>query len=544
MSWLGLLLCVLGAAEAAQVLLQADSQKLTVGQAVQMHLTVVDAKPDEPPVLPQVEGLEIVSLGRPAYSRQSRNLQTTTTLTYSFQVTATLPGDHALAAVPVQVDGETLYSKPLRFTVSEQPGSGAESLVATISDEDGQLWVGQALVYSLQFMTSRRMVDRRWTPPTFEGMVTPPDVQRGLREYQTAIEGQAHLVVEVEEPLVVTSAGRRNIAPSVFTVQYPVQSARRQPMGFPGMGFTETQTQLFTSEAIELEVLPLPDEGRDEQAWSGLVGRFVAVAALSSESVAVGESSTMVVTVTGEGNLSGFTLPPLELDGLRAYDDTSELVTGVQDGQLVGQAVFRRALVPETAGTVELPALRVQVFDPVEGAYVWLETGPLRLEVTEGEGQAQVETFTDAPAAQRRDVQSLGQDLLPIHAQARLSDQTFSPAVLGLAGLPWLAFLGLVVRQRLARPGPEASHRERLARDLEALDPTDLAGLERAFRDALAIALDRPAAGLTRDDLAGLDQGLRDRAEQLYLDLERARYGGGGAALTQDVRALCQELVA
>ena len=538
------LVAIVAPAFAAQVLLDADTTRLQVGQSVGLHVTVVDGS-SKRPELPEVEGLRFVPAGQ-QIGFQMVNFQNIKTVTYSWQLTAEQEGSFGIPSVPVEVDGSTLHSNPLRLSVaSRDSGHGGESLQASLSDADGRLWVGQTVVYDLRFATPRRLVDRRWTPPSFEGMVSEQDTERKVREYQAAIDGQPHEMVEVAEPLVVTAAGRRTIAPSVFTVQYPVQRSRRNTRDPFGMGFIETTTEIFTSEALEVEVFDLPAEGRDEALWTGLVGDFTLTTELSDERVALGESVTLDLVLVGDGSLAGFSLPTLEeREGYRVYDDAAEVQAEIVEGGFLTKGVYRRAIVPSEVGTLSLEPVQLQVFDPSSGRYELLTSAGATLEVVEGEAVADLESFSDGEVDSRREVKDLGEDILTIKTTPSGRSAVFDPRwFLGFGGLPGLALFG-VLGARWARARQQAVDPRRDLQDRLARAGEDLAELEDLFREALGLRLGKPPAGLERADLAGLDEALRPRCEALYAELEAARYGGAGGDLTDRVVALCRELLA
>ncbi|MCP4810639.1 MAG: protein BatD [Proteobacteria bacterium] len=537
---MSLFIAVVAPVQAAQVVLEVDTTRPRVGQTIGLHLTVVDGASSRPD-LPDIPGLEVI----PADTNVGMsiiNFKKIKTVTYSWRVTPTTSGSIGIPAVTLDVDGVTANSNALRLSVSE--GADADSgevLEVSLSDDDGRIWVGQTLVYELSFRTPSSMYDRRWTPPTFDGMVSEQTGQRAVREFKAAYDDEPFQVVEVSEPLVVTSAGRWTITPSVFTVQYPVKRQRRDPMRDMGFGsmFVDTRTEVFTSDVFEIEATPLPLEGRDDALWTGLVGSYVISATPSDTSIAMGESMTLDVRILGDGTLSGFALPEQTADGYRSYDDAAEIKAVVEEGRFITQGDFRRAIVPEAEGMVTVAPIELQVFDPTSGEYVVVATEPFELMVTPGEANSELESFSSGDIDARRDVRELGEDILPIHAAPSTRSEVFSflGAPLALIGLPWLAFLGLVGRDLRTRFAPQVDPRVALRAQVAAIG--DVASAETAFRAVLAWKLGIPPAAVERG-LCGDIEG----ADALYKDLEAARYGGAGADLSAQVRAFCDGLLA
>ena len=534
-----MLVAIVAQAHAAELVLEADTTRPTVGETIGLHLTVVDGGSDRPE-LPAIDGLKVQPAGTQV-GMSMINFQKIRTVTYSWAVTPTTAGSIGIPAITLEVDGVTKNSNALRLSVSDGAAGGGEVLEVSLSDDDGVLYVGQTVLYGLEFRTPTSMYDRRWTPPTFEGMVSEQTSERIVREFKAAYDDEPFQVVSVAEPLVVTAAGRRTITPSVFTVQYPVKRQRRDPMRDVGFGsmFVDTRTEVFTSQVFEVEAIDVPVEGRDDAIWTGLIGEFALTAELSDARVALGESATLTLTLLGDGTLAGFELPPVETEGYRTYDDSAEVEAGLRDGAFVTQGVFRRAIVPEAEGVVAIDPVELQVFDPVTGEYVLLETDPFELEVLPGEVAGELESFSEGGVDARRDVAELGEDILPIHAEPSRRSGIFSflGAPAALIGLPWLAFLGLVGRDLRQKYAPAEDPRVALRAQVSGI--TDLAGAEAAFRAVLAWKIGTTAAALERSMVTDIDG-----AEALYREIDAARYGGAGADLTERVRSFSTGLLA
>jgi len=316
-------------------------------------------------------------------------------------------------------------------------------------------------------------------------------------------------------------------------------------------------------------VKPLPPA---PPGFTGLVGNFNFQARLAKSTLKVGESTTLEVVLRGRGNLRAAAEPPLpSLPAFKMYDDKAESELHAEGDAIVGRKVYRRALVPTSAGDYEIPALALVSFDPARGAYVTATTEPIAVHVLAGDGEEPLHVASAvAPATPARgSVEVLGEDILPIHTRARLTtrDDHRGFAFAGL-GLPPLAFvLALVVTRRRRRL---ASHRGlarrsgafREARKTLTSARTSLRqgrpdeavrAADRALRGFVGDALDVPGLALTAaevesqlraagvaDDLAG---AVRARLERL----EAATYGGGSAevdppAVIADVERLVRAL--
>ena len=182
------------------------------------------------------------------------------------------------------------------------------------------------------------------------------------------------------------------------------------------------------------------------------------------------------------------------------------------------------------------------VYDPGEGQYRTVRSEPLILTVLPGEeGGGVITSFAGESGDQRRDVVSLGEDVLPVAGGQTVGDRTVAGARTALAGvvvlpaLMWGLLAGLVW-WRGRTPDPVALLRQRLAALPQEPGPR-LAEIEAIFREAAALRLGVAAPGLDSSAVAALG----DEPAKLYGDLERARYGGGQVDdLENRVRAFIQ----
>lgn len=140
------------------------------------------------------------------------------------------------------------------------------------------------------------------------------------------------------------------------------------------------------SQDIEIEVLPLPSEGRPS-TFSGAVGSFQLQ--LESERSIVPQHSPVTITLTlsGEGNFQSVDAIPIPLPpGFEVYDSKSGARGTTPLGMrkdLSSQKVFQVTAIPRSAGKFTIAPIEWNYFDPRKKTYEKLVTKPLEIEVTE-----------------------------------------------------------------------------------------------------------------------------------------------------------------
>lgn len=537
------LLLSLASALAAQAQLRLESQELVEGQTVTARLLVIDGRARGVPSLPAGEGLQVQFQGQSSEFSWVNGRSTRVTA-YVYAVSAVRAGTWSLGPAEVEVGSETLAVEALSLEVGERDaGLSQAGVSAELSDDTP--FLGQTVVYRMQYRHTERLLDARWTPPDYDGFVTERSAEAAERSYTVEVDGQTVGVKEVHVPLVAVGEGTRTVGPStfvgVFADQRRASGSRGRRDLFEDFGLTRNvREDRAVAGSIPLEIRPLPAEGKPAD-FSGLVGRFGLRAVPGATRVGVGESVTLTIELVGDGTMVGLELPPAPEDaGFRAYDDAPEVAAQVREGEFMSKATFRRALVPEAEGELVVPPVELVVFDPVDEAYVTVRSEPVVLQVGPGSGEdAEVSSFSEDDGPRGEEVGARGDDILPAPREASLGDATLQGALLpaaALVTLPGLAWTGLLLAGLTRREDPWRA----LARRLDALpaEPAErLGALEATFREAAALRLGRPAPGLDEAAVAELGEG----ALALYRDLGAARYGGLDVAdLDARVRAFVQ----
>ena len=296
---------------------------------------------------------------------------------------------------------------------------------------------------------------------------------------------------------------------------------------------------------ITIEILPIPEAGRPTP-YFGAVGRFQIQAALDKDTVKVGSSVKLTLTVTGQGNFEFLRMPTID---------------ELPDFHKLGQAEAKRDadkvvvtydFTPLSEAVHEVPAIEWNYFDTTPGVekFALVKTSPLPLVVKpipNGETLAPlVNTTVKSVTPGVDDIFDLPDFAGPAAELRR------APAWLGwLAALgPWLlAVFGLAAYKTLRRragdlDGQRARGALRTFRKARAAGGEPLEALAGYLADRLGV----PAAAVIRPDLrerlvqAQLEPALAAEVANAIEQGTAARYGGGQAIDGQQVEQLVQRL--
>ena len=502
---------------------EVDARKIGVEDQIQLTITVEGSGAPDGIELPPLANLDVVA--GPSQSTQvsivNGRMSQSRSTTYVLQpravgkaeVGALRLGDQVAPAIPIEVVAGSARppkrQRPDPFGMDpfgEMVGRRRERaaparLLVEAAPSRTRLRVGEPLVLTYSLYTQTSVTDLQFkNAPQFTGFWV-----EDLERPQVSASGEAATVGGesyrrfpiLRKLLFPTKAGTLTIPPASFRIGLARQGF------FDSGGAVERATQPLT---ITVEALP------DAAGFSGAVGRFRAAASLDRDVVPLGEAATLRFRVEGTGNLKWIERgPEVVAKGARVFPPQAKSDLRTTAEGISGARTWEFVVVPETSGTVEVPALSFSYFDPSAGRIVVAETTPLALRVEGGTVAAGLPS-TPSRATGALPLRS-ELDLHPAGALA-VSGRTLALA----AGLALLLHAGLWGAGRLRGGARRGAGRASSPRSVRAA----LHDLERAGREATS---KEQAAGLVEralheafGEITDEDESERARAVRALLD--------------------------
>lgn len=400
---------------AAEVIATIDRPEATVED--QLLLTVViEGSTGAEPVLPEIPQFEVYPRGQ---STQVRfiNGRRSSSVTYNYLLVPKTTGVIQIGPVTAEIDGEILTSQPFQVSILEASAQPQQQrdLFITSRVSTTNPFVGQEVIYIWRFYRRVRIGDARLEPQEFQGFLVE-DLGE-VREYQTAVNGVEYLVSEIRKALFSQEVGSLVIPASRLTCEVLVRNSRRsRSLMDDFFGSSSTETKVLRSARIDIEVRPLPPP---PDGFSGLVGSFTIDASMSKQQLKVGESATLRLTVSGNGNVQLIGEPELaDLPAFKVYGDQPERSVNRNGRSLSGSRSFSKALVPLEPGNWTIPPVSVHYFDPETATFKAAVTAEIPLFVAPAEGSEDLHlTEFIAPTTGKVAVRILADDILPIYGE-------------------------------------------------------------------------------------------------------------------------------
>ena len=449
---------------------------------------------------------------------------------YTYILQAKKTGTYTLAPAKATVKGDQISSKAVQINVVEG-GSGSQSQAqqggssqgqaqqgsrSNASADTGELFmrltlskrevmVGEPITATLKIYQRANLTgfeDAKF--PKFNGfwsqeVDTPQSIefqreQVGDKMYNAAVLRRWVLIPQ--------KAGTLTIDPSEIVCLVNVRTQRPRT-GSVFDDFFEndyvTQRQRVSTPAMAVKVSALP--GGAPAGFSGAVGEYSVSAKLSKDALKTHDAASLIVTVTGKGNVSLVEAPKIDFPpDFEAYD--VKTTSGTDRSGTSGSKTFEYPFIPRSPGEFTLPPVRFSYYDVKNRRYATASTDSLKLTVERGAAGASQPSQDGAGTLKvdRKGVKNLGEDIRFIKTKTSLSEEkgffVGKPAYWILVGLFLLAAgaIWLSLRKLAARRADVAGSRGRKA-TRQALKRLKLAGdflnknLYTAFYEELHRAL-------------------------------------------------------
>lgn len=449
-------------AEEIRISARVDKNQLSLEDSLQLSITVHGVQNAPDPRLPELPDFKIRA-GGTSSSTQIINGEMSTTVTKNYQLVPQKTGTFTIAPATLILAGVAYQTEPITLTVSPstqntRKKTSSAFVETSISNENP--FVNEQVIYT--FKLYRRVEARNFNlAMSYEENDFRKEDLGDAKVVSQVINGMQYKVHELSAALFPIHSGQVQIPPAILELDFINRSRNsRQRNPFPGFfddsffgSRGSTIHKILRSDPIQVNVRPLPNNGKPKN-FSNLVGKIELSATLGKKKLEVGDTTTLTVKLTGPGHVKelSLVLPKME-DTFKIYPDQPESKTFTQGNDLIGEKVFKFALVPLKSGIVTLPPITLPYFDPATEIYQTAMTPSVALTIlpaSDSEKMQITESKLTNEHTPGNNIKILGEDILPIHTQladfeeARGPDMMFYTAGMMISPVLFLLFTGYV----------------------------------------------------------------------------------------------------
>jgi tetratricopeptide (TPR) repeat protein len=351
--------------------------------------------------------------------KTTRSTQTS----YTYVLMPRKEGTFQLPAASAKVGNKTLTSPVKTIKVAK---SGASSASSNPTQQNAYSVSGEDLFMRLEVSKSRVVIGEPFTAsirlyqrvniagyedfrlPSFDGfwsqvVAAPQEIQfqretvgeeiynvATIRSYTLIPQQSGDLVIDPSELVCVLRVRSRSTAGSIFDsfFQDDYNTIRKR----------------VSTKPVTIRVAALPQP--QPESFCGGVGKFSIRTMVTRDSLATHDAASLVVTVSGKGNLALIQAPKVNFPpDFEAYD--------VKTTDKDGSKVFEYPFIPRHYGDFVIPPVEFSYYDISAGKYVTVSGEPLPVKVSRTEGDLQPsggssQVFSGVAG---RDVRNLGTDI-------------------------------------------------------------------------------------------------------------------------------------
>ena len=475
---------------------------------------------------------------------------------YTYILQARKTGTITIPSAVAKVKGEELRSKPVTIQVVDDGGSSAAGSTASqepsqaggqqqarqATSNQGDIFlrlslsrtsvvVGEPITATLKIYNRTNLVDfENARFPTFNGFWSQEvDSPTNIEFKREQVDGTMYNSAILRRWVIIPQkAGDQTIDPAEIVCLVNVQQRRSTGSIFDDFfnsDFITTRQRVSTKPAtVHVSALP----GGAPASFGGGVGEFQVQARLSKDSLKTHDAASLIVTVSGKGNVALLEAPKLSFPpDFEVYDVKTNVNTDKSGTS--GSKTFEFPFIPRSPGNFEIGPVQYSYYDVKQRKYHTASTAVLPLAVARSASSA-----SGAPqqgntlVVDRKGVKNLGEDIRFIRTKTSLGTDkgffVYSPlwwgailALLAIGAGIWLGFRKMAARRAdVTGNRNRRATRQALKRLAQAKDFLDK-NLYTAFYEELH----RSLIGFVGDKLA------MDMADQNKENIEASLIAGG-----------------
>lgn len=358
--------------------------------------------------------------------KTTKSVQTT----YSYLLRPQKTGRFTIPQATAKVKGSEITSQPVTIEVvssgasSQQPaqqqpqqsrqrqsaGVGDNDIFLTLDLSRTNVVVGEPVIATIKLWQRVNIAGFESAEfPDFDGfwsqeIEAPTNIEFTREAYDGQIYNSALLRKFV---LIPQQQGTVTISPAelVCLVNIRVSSGGNSIFD----GFFDDYTTIrkkVVSKPVNVKVSPLPAGA--PASFGGGVGKFSMSARMSKDSLKTHEAASLIVTISGTGNISLLDAPKVVLPpDMELYD--TKVSDKIDKGGRNGSKTYEYPFIPRSYGDFTIEPIKYSYYDIDAGKYVTLETEPIQLHVAKGKDTDVAGTVIGTVS--QKDVRNLGSDI-------------------------------------------------------------------------------------------------------------------------------------
>ncbi|QTA89439.1 Aerotolerance-related protein domain-containing protein [Desulfonema magnum] len=533
---------------AADIQAFVDRTNTTPGESVHLTVSIKGAGGDVD--VSAIRDFKVISRGT-STNYEIVNGRTSWKIVYNYTLIPLKTGRLIIPPLSVESDGKIHRTREIVIQVSKRGQAQERDVFVDARISNPSPYEGQQIIYTFKFYHAVQVARGvNFQKPEFSGF-TAKNIE-SERSYSAVISGRQYNITELRYVLVPLNPGEKIIDPAVLECNVVRSKRNRHRSAFDSFlddsffGRGDLDPRILRTEQLKVNVKPLPAYN-GEIKFSGLVGKFGIQAELEADTLKVGDSTTLSITINGTGNIMDAEEPEVNVpEAFKVYKDNPEETVKLGTAGYTGKKIFRIALVPIREGHYVFEPIQFSYFDVSKGRYETRSTKALSLMVSPSDEKDTLEVFSapDMPEKSlKKKVEFTGRDILPLKEGLDALENQKSLSLTGFIlflMIPGLSYLGVraafVFTQKSDDPAHIMAQRaENALKDACAIETSEEEFFSCLYKAVISVILSK--AGIKGESLTyteaekilrtnGYSEEIAKNAANLLEKIESAQYSG------------------
>lgn len=510
---------------------------------------------------------------------------TTSQFSYTYVLKPLKTGTFTIPAATITVKGKKYSSKAISVNVvsegassqsRQQSGGGGAAVSSDISSSDlflrmtfdkTDVVVGEPITATLKLYQRVNLAgfeDARF--PSFNGFWSQEvEAPTNIEFRRESLDDRIYNVALIRKYVIVPQqAGTLAVDPAELVCLINVKTVSSGSVSIFDEFFDDYRTirKRISTPSYKIKVSPLPSGA--PASFKGGVGKLSIKAVMSRDSLVTHEAASLVVTLSGKGNISLLEAPDVVFPpDFEVYDTKVSEKTDKASGGTSGSKTYEFPFIPRSHGDFAIAPIKYTYYDVEAKRYVTLETAPIPFSVAKGE-ETEASAAGVVQGVSRQGVRNLNQDIRFINVKSpglapkgyfftgSFAFYAIAGAIVLIAVMAWALFRSLAAR-RADVAGTKTRKAVKMAKKrLNKAEEYLKQNIQSAFYEELhkavvgyvADKLNMAAADFSKEKIGqafeerGVSQELISRLSDLLDACEFARYSpdSGSAAMAEHYR--------
>lgn len=356
---------------------------------------------------PSFSGFRILNGPSQSSSIQIINGKMSASFSFTYILAPTGIGKYKIGSAQITQSGKTYTSNEL--TIEVVKGQASKKANTDEADEDlsnnlfilaipdkNTVYKGEQVTVTYKLYTRINISSPQISKlPQFNGFWTEElDLPNNITLSDEMYNGQRFKSAVIKKAaLFPTQEGQLTVSPFELKMSVVYRKKKNTRDIFddffddPFFGRTETREELIRSNAIKINVLPLP-QTNIPQSFNGAVGSFSVNASVDKNEVSQNEPFTLKFVISGTGNLKLADIPAINLPtGFDKYEPKiTENISRI--GKINGTKTIEYLIVPRISGKHIIKSMEFSFFNPNTKKYETITTPSFEINVKRGNSVA------------------------------------------------------------------------------------------------------------------------------------------------------------